>query len=274
MFVIMEVNLNKIGLTAWNFLMEYSPKILMAAAVLLIGLWIISKFTKLTAAVLKKRGLDESLGHFLKNLLGVALKVVLFISVADMVGIKTTSFIALLGAAGLAIGLALQGSLSNFAGGTLIMIFRPYKVGDLIECQGYLGTVKEIQVFNTILVSPENQTVILPNGLVSNGPIKNLTHEGATRVDLVVGIGYGEDIKQARDVIMGVMSNHELVLKDPAPSVNVLELADSSVNLAVRPFAKPQDYWAVYFDVLEKSKLALDAANIEIPFPQRVIHQG
>lgn len=269
-----EELLNDFGTNAIEYLKEYSPRIVLSIVVLIVGLWIISKSVKIINGVMNKRGMDESLRHFLKSLFSVTLKIVLFISIADLVGVKTTSFIALLGAAGLAVGLALQGSLSNFAGGTLIMIFRPYKVGDLVECQGYIGHVKEIQVFNTILLTLQNQTVILPNGLVSNGPIKNISHEGNVRVDLVVGIAYGADIKKAKEVIMEVMDQNELVLKDPLPSVNVLELADSSVNLAVRPFAAPEHYWDVYFQTLENVKIALDRENIEIPFPQRVIHKA
>ncbi|MEM9687364.1 MAG: mechanosensitive ion channel domain-containing protein, partial [Bacteroidota bacterium] len=187
-------------------------------------------------------------------------------------GVKTASFAVIIGAAGLAIGLALQGSLSNFAGGVLIMVFRPFKIGDLVEAQGELGNVKEIQIFTTTLVTPDNKTAIIPNGALSNGNIVNYSAEGKIRVDLIVGISYGSDIKKAREVLMTVMEEDDKVLADPAPGVFVAELADSAVNLAVRPYTTVEDYWDVYFGILEKCKMALDAAQIEIPFPQRDVH--
>jgi small conductance mechanosensitive channel len=200
------------------------------------------------------------------------LKLLLFISVASMVGIATTSFIAVLGAAGLAIGLALQGSLGNFAGGVLILIFKPYNVGELIEAQGHLGVVKEVQIFNTILLTPDNKRVIIPNGAVSNGSVVNYSAEGLLRVDLVIGIAYESDIPKAKEVLYKAMADHELVLQDPQSTVAVSELADSSVNLVVRPWCKVSDYWQVYFDITEAAKVNLEASGITIPFPQRDVH--
>jgi small conductance mechanosensitive channel len=189
-----------------------------------------------------------------------------------MIGIATTSFIAVLGAAGLAVGLALQGSLANFAGGVLILIFKPYNVGDLVEAQGHLGVVKEVQIFNTILLSPSNKRIIIPNGAVSNGSIVNYSVEGKLRVDLVIGISYESDIPKAKDVLFSAMADHELVLKDPEPNVAVSTLADSSVNLVVRPWCKAEDYWQVYFDITEAAKVNLEANGVSIPFPQRDVH--
>jgi len=189
-----------------------------------------------------------------------------------MVGIETTSFVAILGAAGLAVGLALQGTLSNFAGGILLLLFRPYKVGDLVETQGRLGEVREIQIFTTILATPDNKMAIIPNGPIMNGEIVNYTALGKIRVDLVMGISYGADIRKAKEVLLQVMNAHPKVLKDPAPFVGVSELGDSAVNLAVRPHADPADYWDVYFDIYEQGKIALDDHNIEIPFPQVDVH--
>jgi len=251
----------------------YVPKLIVGLIVLFVGLWLIKKVIKTLEKLMLKRSVDVSLIPFLKGVIGVLLKMVLFISVAEMVGFKTTSFIAILGAAGLAIGLALQGSLANFAGGVLILLFKPFKVGDLIEAQGEIGVVKEIQIFNTILISLGNRRTILPNANVSNGTIINHTAEGVVRVDLTIGIGYGEDIRTTRKVIMEQLDANEFVLKDPVASVNVLELADSSVNLAIRPFCKPQHYWDVYFQMTESIKYALDANNIEIPFPQQVSYE-
>ena len=219
---------------------------------------------------MSKSKYDESLQRFLLNLVSWALKILLILVVIGKLGVETTSFAAILAAAGLAVGLALQGSLSNFAGGVLIMIFKPYRIGDLIEAQGELGVVKEIEIFTTKLVSPENKLIIVPNGAMANGNLINYTAEGKIRVDTVIGVAYEEDIKKTKEVLLNVLTSQEKVLKDPAPSVNVLELADSSVNFAVRPFCKPEDYWDVYFATYEGCKLALDEAGIEIPYPHEV----
>ena len=242
--------------TASDLINVWGMKVLMAIVVLVFGLWIIKRIVK----------------GFLKSLVSILLKVMLLISIAGMIGIETTSFIAVLGAAGLAIGLALQGTLANFAGGVMILLFKPFKVGDLIISQGHLGTVKEIHIFVTILLTPENKTVILPNAAVSNNDITNYTTEGTLRVDMIFGISYESNIKDAKDTLMKIIKEHPKVLKDPAPFVGVKELADSSVNLVVRPHAKVEDYWQVYFDVYEAGKNALDAAEITIPFPQMDVH--
>ena len=257
---------------AYEMILEYVPSLAMALLTLVVGIWVIGMVTRLVKLSLEKSKVDSTLIPFLCSLVSWCFKVLLFISVASMVGIATTSFVAVLGAAGLAVGLALQGSLSNFAGGVLIMIFKPYKIGDLIEAQGHLGEVKEVQIFNTILLSPQNKRIILPNGAVSNGSIVNYTAEGQIRVDLSVGIAYDADIEQSKQVLMAVLEAHEQVLDEPKPFVGVSEMADSSVNLAVRPFCRPEDYWDVYFDINEQVKLALDANGIAIPFPQRDVH--
>ncbi len=251
---------------------EYAPQVILALIVLIVGLWIINRLVSLVGKMMANRNVDASLQPFLKSLIGIGLKAMLLISVASMVGIETTSFVALIGAAGLAVGLALQGTLANFAGGVLILIFKPYKVGDLIEAQGHVGWVEEIQIFVTILRTPDTRTVIVPNGAMSNGDIVNNSKLGKMRVNLVIGISYDADIKKAREVLLKVMNDHPLVMQDPAPSVGVLELGDSSVNLAVHPHCKAEDYWTVYFDVYENGKEALDAANITIPFPQLDVH--
>ena len=251
---------------------SHGPGIVAALVVLIIGLWIVGRIVNVAKKLMEKRGVDPSLRPFLGSLISVGLKAMLLISVAEMVGIETTSFVALIGAAGLAIGLALQGTLANFAGGVLILLFKPYKVGNLIEAQGHIGVVKEIQIFVTILLSPENKTIIIPNGAISNGDITNYTTAGKIRVDLTMGIAYDADIKTAKETLIKIMENHPKVLKDPAPFVGVAELADSSVNLAVRPFCEPENYWDVYFDIYEQGKEALDAANITIPFPQLDVH--
>lgn len=266
------MDVEKIINTGTELLLSYGPKLILAIVTLIVGLWIVKKVVSLIGKGLKVRNTDETLTPFFKSLIGAILKALLFISVASMVGVATTSFVAILGAAGLAIGLALQGSLSNFAGGVLILIFKPYKVGDLIDAQGEFGEVKEIQIFNTIIVTPDNKRVILPNGLVSNGIIKNVSEEGYLRVDTVVGIGYGENIKQAKEVIMKTLLEDPKVLRVPAPVVAVIELGDSSVNLCVRPYVTVEDYWDVYFSTHENVKNALDKEGINIPFPQRDVH--
>lgn len=258
----------------WELIIEYSPKIITALVILIVGLFIIGLMTKMTKRLMKRQNMDETLQKFLSNLLNWTLKVLLFVMVASKLGVETTSFAAIIGAAGLAIGLALQGSLSNFAGGALIMIFKPFKVGDLIEAQGELGVVKEIQIFTTLINTPTNKLVIIPNGALSNGNITNYSAEGKLRVDLTIGVSYDADIKQTKDVLMNVLTSNPQVLQDPAPTVNVSELADSSVNFAVRPWSSVADYWDVYFGITEQCKEALDNAGIEIPYPHSVeIHK-
>ncbi len=254
----------------YNLMIEFGPKLIAAIAIWIIGSWIIKILLKGVKRTLNKGDYDESLKKFLINLINWILKIVLIVVVLGTVGVETTSFAAILAAAGLAIGLALQGSLGNFAGGVLIMIFKPIKIGDLIEAQGELGVVKEIEIFTTKLLTPTNKEVIIPNGALSNGNIVNYSTEGKLRVDLTFGVGYDSDIKQTKEVLLKVLSSNPKVLKDPVPSVNVSELADSSVNFAVRPWCTVADYWDVYFETHENAKEALDAAGIEIPYPHAV----
>ncbi len=255
---------------AMEFIWAYGPKVVGAILLFIIGSWVIKWINRILARAMSKGQYEESLKRFIVDLASWALKVLLVILVISTLGIDVTTFAAILAAAGLAIGLALQGSLANFAGGVLIMIFKPYRIGDLIEAQGELGVVKEIEIFTTKLNTPENKLAIIPNGPLANGNIINYTAEGKIRVDTVIGVAYEEDIRAAKDVLAEVINSNPKVLKDPAPTVNVLELGDSSVNFAVRPFCKPEDYWDVYFATTEGCKLALDKAGIEIPYPHRV----
>ena len=253
---------------------EFGPKLLTAILIYIIGSWIIKKIVGAARKMMTKSKYDESLQRFLLNLVSWVLKIFLILVVIAQLGVDVMTFAAVIAAAGLAVGLALQGSLSNFAGGVLIMIFKPYKIGELIEAQGELGVVKEIEIFTTKMITPGNKLAIIPNGAMANGNIINYTAEGKMRVDTTIGVGYGEDIKKTKEVLMQVLTSNPLVLKDPAPSVNVSELADSSVNFAVRPYCKPEHYWDVYFGTLENCKLALDQAGIEIPYPHSVeIHK-
>ncbi len=249
---------------------DYAPKIVTALAILIIGLFVIGLLVKMSKKIMKKAKIDLTLQKFLGNLLGWALKILLIVTVISQLGVETTSFAAILAAAGLAVGLALQGSLANFAGGVLIMIFKPFKLGDLVEAQGEIGVVKEIEIFTTKLTGLSNKEIIIPNASLSNGNIVNYTTEGTRRVDLTFGVSYDADIKQTKEVLLNVLTSHPKVLKDPAPGVTVSELADSSVNFAVRPWCKTAHYWDVYFEVTENVKLALDKAGIDIPYPHQV----
>ncbi len=269
------MDLENILETLIDFASVYGIKIIGAIVIWIIGSWIIKKIMTGVKKVMSKRDYDESLQKFLLNLINWMLKILLVIAILGKLGVETTSFAAILAAAGLAIGMALQGSLGNFAGGVLLMIFKPIKIGDLIEAQGELGVVKEIEIFTTKILTPTNKEVIIPNGALSNGNITNYTTEGYLRVDLTIGVSYDADIKQTKEVLMNVLTSNPKVMQDPAPSVNVVELADSSVNFAVRPYATIENYWDVYFGITEECKLALDAAGIEIPYPHSVeIHKG
>ena len=256
--------------SAKQLLFDFSPKIITALAILIIGLFVINLLVKVSKKIMTKSKVDVTLKKFLSDLLSWILKALLIITVISKLGVPTTSFVAIIGAAGLAVGLALQGSLANFAGGALIMIFKPFKIGDLIESQGVTGVVKEIQIFTTHLNTPGNKLAIIPNGALSNGNIINYTAEGKLRVDLTFGVSYDADIKQTKDVLMEVLTSNPKILKDPAPNVTVSELGDSSVNFAVRPWVSTPDYWDVYFETTENVKKALDKANIEIPYPHQV----
>ncbi len=255
-----------------DFAVSYGPKILGAIVIWIIGSWIIKKLMGAVDKLMTKRDYDLSLKKFLTNMLGWLFKIVLILVILGTLGVETTSFAAILASAGLAVGLALQGSLANFAGGVLIMIFKPFKIGDLIEGQGITGVVKEIEIFTTKLSTPDNKLAIIPNGVLSNGNIINYTEQGQLRVDLNIGIGYGDDIKKAKDTIMKALKDNPKVLENPAPTVAVSELGDNAINLVVRPFANVADYWDVYFGALEDAKNALDAAGVSIPYPQRDVH--
>lgn len=253
-----------------NLLMEYGPKIIIALLLWVIGNKIIKYCLKFTETIMDKRDYDTSLKKFLMSLVGWGLKIVLVLTILGTLGIETTSFAAILAAAGLAIGMALQGSLANFAGGVLIMTFKPFKIGDFIVAQGESGVVKHIDIFTTKINTVENKLVILPNGTLSNGNITNVSSEEKLRVDLTFGVGYESDIKTTKKVLLDVVKNNSKVLKDPAPVVVLAELGDSSINFKVRAWTKTADYWDVYFQSMEDTKEALDKAGIDIPYPHSV----
>jgi len=265
-------NLQSYGDMAFDMIMLYGPRFLLAIVILIIGLWIIKGFVGGLGRKMERSNTDVSLRGFLLSLVRVLLKVMLVISVASMLGIEMTSFIAILGAAGLAVGLALQGSLANFAGGVLILLFKPFKIGDFIDAAGFMGTVKEIQIFNTILTTTDNKTIIIPNGVLSNGSVTNYSTEDNRRVDMVFGIGYSDDLKKAKAIIGDILKGDGRVLKEPESLIVVSELGDSSVNLTVRAWCGKADYWGIFFDTHEKVKLEFDKQGVSIPFPQRDVH--
>lgn len=266
-------NLQKLVEQGIELSMLYLPKLLLAILTLIIGFWIIGKIVGGVVKLLNARSVELTLQGFMASLIGGALKVMLIISVASMVGIETTSFVAVIGAAGLAIGLALQGSLSNFAGGVLILFFKPFKVGDVVDAQGFVGIIKEIQIFNTIITTLDNERVIIPNGILSNGPIKNVFTEPIRRVDMTFGISYDDDVLGAKSVLKAVIDEDSRLLEsEKGHEIYVSEHADSSVNLLVRVWCDSENYWPVYFDMHEKVKLAFDEKGITIPYPQRDVH--
>jgi small conductance mechanosensitive channel len=250
---------------------SYAPKVLLALILLIVGIIIINRLVRFMRRIMKSRDVDSSLIPFLATLVNVILKVMLIISVIDIVGVKTTSFVAVLGAAGLAIGLALQGSLANFAGGVLIMTFKPYKVGDYVVAQGEAGTVQSIQIFNTVLNTPDNVRIIIPNGAMSSGNITNYSAQETRRLDLVFGISYDDDLEKAKNILVEMAAGDERILKDPAPFVAVKELADSSVNLLCRIWCKKEDYWDINFEWQTNVKLRFDKEGLSFPFPQREV---
>jgi small conductance mechanosensitive channel len=251
-----------------DLVLSYLPKLALALVTLFAGLWLIKMFVKFLGRLMTARKIDESLKPFLSTLVKIILTVLLMISVMDMIGIEMTSFIALLGAVGIAIGMALSGSLQHFAGGVLLMIYKPFKRGDFIEAQDQKGTVREVGIFNTIINTVDNKTVFIPNGPLSTGTIVNYTTEDTRRVDLVFGISYKDDIDKAKKILETIMNNDQRILKEPAPVIGVAELAASSVNIALRVWTANADYFDIEFYLKETVKKEFDKQNITIPFPQ------
>ncbi len=250
----------------------YGLRIVGAILTIIIGIWIAKLLAKSLGKVLKKKNVDETLTRFLISLAKIGLIAFVLISAASQIGIETASFIAVIGAAGLAIGFALQGSLSNLAAGVMLIIFKPIKVGDFIEGGGSLGSVESVGIFVTILLTPDNKVIYIPNSTLTGGNITNYSAKDTRRVDMVFGIGYSDDIDKAKNAIKTVLDNDSRILKDPAPQIALSELGDSSVNFNVRPWVNKADYWGVYFDVHEKIKKKFDEEKISIPFPQRDVH--
>ncbi len=250
----------------------YAPKVIGAILTLIIGFWVVRRISNMVSRMLQKRKMDETIRPFLVSLVDTGLKIMVLLAVASMFGIDVTSFIAIFTALAFAIGMALQGSLGHFASGVLLLIFKPYKVGDLVSLSGETGVVESIQIFNTLLRTPDNKRIIVPNGVITSSIITNISGQGTIRVDMTFGIGYEDDIDKARNIIREVAGNCPHILQDPPMDIFVSELADSSVNFAVRPWCKSEHYWDVYFYMHENIKKAFDEQGISIPYPQMDVH--
>jgi small conductance mechanosensitive channel len=251
---------------------EWGMKIVLALAIFIIGRWVAKAIIKALRKAMQRTEMDATLEDFLGNIAYATLLVAVILAAVDTLGVNITSMLAIVGAAGLAVGLALKDSLGNFAAGVMLIIFRPFTKGDFVEAAGTAGTVEEVRIFNTILTTPDNKQITLPNGLITADAITNYSAMDKRRVDLVIGVGYDDDLKVARDTLLRVCNDHEKVLEEPAPAVWVSELGDNSVNFNVRPWAKTEDYWGVFGDILEAAKVELEGAGCSIPYPQRDVH--
>ena len=257
-------------ITEW--LAAYGLKVVGALAIIFFGRIVVGLIASMVGRLLRRAKTDETLTKFVTSLTRIGLLIFVILAAVNTLGIETTSFVAVIGAAGLAVGFALQGSLANFASGIMLIIFRPFKTGDFVEAGGTTGSVDAIHIFNTVLKTPDNKMIIIPNSAVTGGNITNYSAHETRRVDMVFGIGYDDDIRKAKQVLEQILASDERILKDPAPVVAVSELGDSSINFVVRPWAKTSDYWGVYFDITEKVKLTFDEQGISIPYPQQDVH--
>ncbi|MBL8013430.1 MAG: mechanosensitive ion channel [Candidatus Omnitrophica bacterium] len=264
----MEESLNKVYL----YLITYGFDLLAAILIFFVGKWAAKTGSRFIEQMMIKTHVDATLAKFVKHLSYGTAMVFIIIAALSKVGVQTTSLVAVVGAAGLAVGLALQGSLSNFAAGVILILFKPFKVGDAVEAAGVTGSVDEIQIFNTVINAPDNRKIIVPNAKITGDNITNFTDVPNRRLELKFSISYGDDLRKAKDVLMKLMTADSRILKDPSPMVAVSELADNGVNLICRPWVKPSDYWNVYFDLIEKAKLGLEENGMTIPFPQREVH--
>jgi small conductance mechanosensitive channel len=256
-----------------EILSGYAFSLLMALLIFVVGKWAVNKIVGLLGKVLRKvKGMDETLIKFLENIVYYALMIVVLLTSLGKLGVETTSFLAILGAAGLAIGLALKDSLGNFASGVMIIMFKPFKVGDVVTAAGVTGSVSEVGIFNSVFITPDNQKIIVPNGAITSGSITNINAYDTRRVDLIVGIGYEDDIKKTKEVLNNIVSSNEKILLDKGITIAVSELADSSVNFVLRVWVKTPDYWDVKFGLTETIKLRFDEEGISIPFPQQDVH--
>lgn len=255
-----------------ELIMTYGLRLIGALVALFIGLWVIKTFTRTITKLMEAKEVDPSLRSFLRTAFNMLMKVLLVVSIAMMVGVPMTSFVAILGAAGLAVGLALSGTLQNFAGGVIILLLKPFKVGDFVEAQGYTGTIKEIQIFHTVLLTTDYKTVIIPNGPLSTGSLVNYSEQPIRRVDLTVSISYGDSFPKAKEVLTALIEADERILKDPAPFIGLHQMADSSINITTRVWVQTENYWPVYFDLNDKVYSSFPEKGLTFPFPQMDVH--
>mgnify|MGYP006155501355 CR=1 FL=1 len=267
-----SVNVDSLVSHGTKLVLDYGAKLVGAIAVLVIGLWVIKIINKAVGKFLDRKDYDRSLETFVQSLLAISLKLMLIVTVLGMLGVEMTSFVALIGAAGLAVGMALSGTLQNFAGGVMILMFKPFKVGDAIDAQSYVGSVAEIQIFNTIIKTADNRVVILPNGKLSNGAMINITKEDNRRTEWTFGIGYGDSYDTAKDLLLKLIKEDDRILADPAPFVALHSLGDSSVNIIVRVWAAKGELWGVHFDMNEKVYKQFPENGLSIPYPQMDVH--
>ena len=258
--------------TIQTLAITYGARVFLAIVTFIVGKWLSGKITSLLTKVLEKHNVEQTLVKFLTNILYYLLIVAVLVAVVGQLGINTASFLTIIGAASLAVGLALKDSLSNFSSGVMLILFRPFRVGDFIVAGGESGTVQEITIFNTILHTPDNQKKIVPNGAISNSTITNVTANPTRRMDLVIGVSYDDDLRKAKNILVEILAGRDDLLKEPAPVVAVSELGDSSVNIVARPWVKTEDYWSVRFQLIEQIKTTFDEQGITFPFPQRDVH--
>jgi len=267
-----NIDINELMQTLAGYVTTYGVRILAAIVIFIVGRIVANVVSGGARKAMRRAEVDENLIGFVASLVRFGIMAFTIIAVISKLGVQTTSFVAVLGAAGLAVGLALQGSLANFAGGVMLLVFRPFKKGDFVEVAGTAGSVNEISVFTTVMTTPDNKKIIVPNAQVTGGVIVNYSATGTRRVDLVAGIGYSDDIPKAKAVLQRIVSSHSAILAEPAPVIELNELADSSVNFVVRPWVNSADYWRVYWDLTEAIKMEFDKEGISIPFPQRDVH--
>jgi len=270
--VLSQIDIDKLIHVGTEFVLSYGMELLGAVIVLIVGQYLIKIINRAVGKYLDRKDFDRGLETFVQSLLSISLKIMLIITVLSMVGVQMTSFVALLGAAGLAVGMALSGTLQNFAGGVMLLVFKPFKVGDVIDAQGYVGTVSEIQIFNTIIKTPDNQVVILPNGKLSNGAMKNITKEDNRRTEWVFGIAYGDSYEVAKETLTKLIKEDTRILQDPTPFIAMKSLGDNSVNIVVRAWAEKSELWNVHFDMNEKVYKAFPQKGLSFPFPQMDVH--
>ncbi|HEN20791.1 MAG TPA: mechanosensitive ion channel [Desulfobacteraceae bacterium] len=255
-----------------DWISRYSLKVVAAILILVIGIWISRRISKVFANLLEKKSVDPTLVSFFSKMIYYAMVILVLIAAVGHLGVNTTSFLTMLGAAGLAVGLALKDSLSNFASGIILILLHPFRIGDYVTAGGVSGSVESITIFNTVLNTPDNKKVVVPNGSITNNAITNANANSTRRIDLAVGISYKDDIRKAKDVLNGLVAEDSRILKDPAPKIAVSELGESSINLVVRPWVNTSDYWDVFFDLTEKIKITLEDEGLSIPYPQQDIH--